>query len=353
VKSYIKKNDILNYILEQFNDDNATQDVRFVIGSEGMPLYKPISFEGVNGTPDEFEFFDENTYLISKENAIPISIPIIQADYANLKTINEDKNLNSATWSVAVSFLVFANSYIHNKLVFAIEEFRDKMLGKADILNVKQWDYANVETAAAHSHYTIVSATGDLAPGDLLTINGDIFLEYTLQIDLDISEGIDYGNQYEFYLSNETHTTPERLLPIQVSWGVNNSVKANQLLRNQSVLGDQSVSTHVKNRYKAIHNLIDTKGFSINMTLIKTQNSSSIVEDLFEETYSLYDVMNRPYKLTMKYRPIIGDAGQKSFGTAIDKFSYDVIIMEATTEAVHGDDLTFNISMVSSWNEVA
>jgi hypothetical protein len=89
------------------------------------------------------------------------------------------------------------------------------------------------------------------------------------------------------------------------------------------------------------------------MTLIKTQDSSSIIEDLFEETYALYDVMNKPYKLTMKYKPIVGNAGNKTFGTAVEKFSYNMIVMEATTEVVHGDDITFNIVMVSSWNEVS
>ena len=52
MKSHIKKNDILEYILNQFNDDNATQDITFVMGSEGMPLYKPISFEGAGGVPE-------------------------------------------------------------------------------------------------------------------------------------------------------------------------------------------------------------------------------------------------------------------------------------------------------------
>jgi hypothetical protein len=353
MKSYIKKNDILDYILSKFNDSNATQDVNFIMGSEGMPLYKPISVEGANGNPDEFEFFDNSTYELTKSQAIALSIPIIDADYANLKTIDGTKKLNSATWSVGISFLVYANSYVHNKLVFAIEEFRDKILGQTDILNIKQWDYSSVSTVPAWTHYTVVAASGDLNPGGLMTINGDIFMEYTLTIDLDISEGVDYGNQYEFYLSNDSHTTPERLLPIQVSWAVSNSLKANQLLRNASVLADTSVSIHTKNKYKAIHNLIETKGFSINMTLIKTQDSSSIIEDLFEETYALYDVMNKPYKLTMKYKPIVGNAGNKTFGTAVEKFSYNMIVMEATTEVVHGDDITFNIVMVSSWNEVS
>lgn len=350
MKSYIKKNDILNYILSKFNDDNATQDVTFVMGAEGMPLYKPISYEGANGTPDEFEFFDNATYEITKSQAIPISIPAIEANYANLKSIAEDRRLNSATFSVVVSFLVYANSYVHNKLVFAIEEFRDKILGNIDILNVKQWDYANVDTAAAFTNYTVVVASGDLSPGELLTINGDIFLEYTLTIDLDVSEGVDYGNQYEFFISSATHTTPTRVLPLQASWGISNSMKANQLLRNEQVLNEETTTNHEKNRFKALHNLIDVKGFTVNMTLVKNNDASDILNELFEETYSLYSVMNKPYRITMKYRPITGSAGSKTFGTAVDKFTYDMLVMEGAVEMVHGDDITFNLTFVPSWN---
>lgn len=355
MKSHIKKNDILEYILNQFNDDNATQDITFVMGSEGMPLYKPISFEGAGGVPDEYEFFDEQTYQISKTQAIPISIPIITSEYSNLRTLEADKRINSASWSVTVSFLVFANSYVHNKLVFAIEEFRDKMLGKTDILNIKQWDYADTETSASYTNYTITTSTGDLQPGGLLTINGDIFLDYTLTIDLDVGEGIDYGNQYEFYVAKtktEGNFDYQRILPLQTSFGVTNSMKANQLLRNENVLNNQQVSNHTKNRYKALHNLVDTKGFSLNMSLMKTNESNSIIESLFDETYKVTDVLNVPYQIQMKYRPIEGSDGQKTFGTAVEKFSYSMVVLEATTEVIYGDDIMFNITFVPSWKEV-
>ena len=347
MKSYIKKNDILDYILSKFNDSNATQDVNFIMGSEGMPLYKPISVEGANGNPDEFEFFDNSTYELTKSQAIALSIPVIESDYANLKTIDGTKKLNSATWSVGISFLVYANSYVHNKLVFAIEEFRDKILGQTDILNVKQWDYSNVSTAPAWTNYTVVAASGDLNPGGLITINGDIFLEYTLTIDLDISEGIDYGNQYEFFVNNT------RVLPIQVGWGMSNSPKGNQLLRNTEVLNNNAVSNDVKNRYKALHNIIDTKGFVLNMTLIKTQ-ANDIIDTLFDETYKFSSPMSVPYKVEMKYRPVVvspidGNANNKIFGTAVSKFIYSMVVIEAETSMVHGDDITFSITMVPSW----
>lgn len=357
MKSYIKKNDILEYILSKFNSDNATQDITFVMGSEGMPLYKPISFEGTNGTPDEYEFFDNSTYELTKTQAIPLSIPIIESEYANLKTIDETKRLNSATWSVAVSFLVFANSYVHNKLVFGIEEFRDKILGQTDILNVKQWDYDNPSTVPAWSNYTVVVATNDLVPGELLTINGDIYLEYSMVIDLDVTEGIDYGNQYEFYAAlltdGEGGYNYERLLPIQVSWGTSNVMKANQLLRNETAIA--SASEHEANRYKSLHNLVDNKGFTLSMTLIKTNETlgtPSIVDNLFEQTYNFFTPMNKPYQIQMKYRPVTGSAGDKTFGTAVEKFSYAMVVMEAETSMVHGDDITFNITLVPSWNQV-
>lgn len=353
MNSYVKKNDILNYILEKFNDDNATQDITFVMGSEGMPLYKPISFEGANGTPDEFEFFDEQTYQISKEQAIPISIPVISAEYINLRNIEGTKRINSSEWSVVISFLVHANSYVHNKLVFGIEEFRDKVLGNIDILNAKQWDYSNEESSASFTYYTVTTTSGDLIPGELLTINGDIFLEYTLALNLDVSEGIDYGNQYEIYIAKDKtagNFNFERVIPIDFSWGVSNSMKANQLLKNEAEL--QTASAHASNRYKALHNLIDTKGFSINMVLFKTQEANSIVNDLFEETYNFYFPLNKPYQIQLKYRPIIGANGQKTFGEAVEKFNYSMVIMESSVEMSNGEDVSFSVTLVPSWNEV-
>jgi hypothetical protein len=353
MKSYIKKNDILNYILNKFNDDNATQDINFIMGSEGLPLYKPISFEGANGVPDEYEFFDEQTYQISKEQSIPLSIPVINAEYMNLRTIEGNRRINSSEWSVVISFLVYANSYVHNKLVFGIEEFRDKSLGSIDIINVKQWDYADEESSAIHTYYTVVSTSSDLIPGELLTINGDIFLEYTLQINLDVSEGIDYGNQYELYIAKgktEGNFNFERVIPIDFSWGVNNSMKPNQLLKNEVEL--QTASNHTSNKYKAIHNLIDTKTFSLNMVLLKEQNQDSIVDDLFEETYKFYFPLNKPYQVQLKYRPIIGSEGQKTFGEAIEKFNYSMVVMESSVEMSNGEDISFSVTLVPSWNEV-
>jgi len=353
MKSYIKKNDILNYILNKFNDDNATQDINFIMGSEGLPLYKPISFEGANGTPDEFEFFDEQTYQVSKEQAIPLSIPVINAEYMNLRNIEGTRRINSSEWSVVISFLVHANSYVHNKLVFGIEEFRDKSLGSIDILNVKQWDYSDEESSAFYTYYTVVSTSSDLIPGELLTINGDIFLEYTLQLNLDVSEGIDYGNQYELYIAKDKTNDVfnfERVIPIEFSWGTSNAMKPNQLLKNDTEL--QSASPHDSNRYKAIHNLIDTKTFSLNMLLLKEQNTNSIVNNLFDETYKFYFPLNKPYQVQLKYRPIIGNEGQKTFGQAIEKFNYSMLVMESNVQMSNGEDISFSVSLVPSWNEV-
>jgi hypothetical protein len=354
VKSYIKKNDVLDYIIEQFNDENATQDINFIMGSEGLPLYKPISFEGTNGTPDEFEFFDEQTYQISKEQAIPLSVPVIQANYINLKNIESTKKINSASWTAVISFLVHANSYVHNKLVFGIEEFRDKMLGKIDILNVKQWDYANVENAAAYTYYTIVTSTGDLVPGELLTINGDIFLEYSLQLEFDVSEGIDYGNQYEIYIAKDKTNNVfnyERILPVEFSFGMSNITKSNQLLRNDSV--SENASYHIANRYKVQQNIVDSKSFSLSMTIMKDQTVGNAVEELFKETYNLYLPLNKPFQVQLKYRPIVGNVGQKTFGNAVEQFSHSMIVVEATVQMSNGDDVVFNVTMVPSWNEVA
>ena len=79
------------YILLQSKFDDNTQEFGFVMGIDGSPLYQPITKEGTKGDPNEFTFVDEDTYEVSKISHIPVSFPVIEADYASLATITQDQ----------------------------------------------------------------------------------------------------------------------------------------------------------------------------------------------------------------------------------------------------------------------
>jgi hypothetical protein len=61
------------------------------MGSEGMPLYiSQLVLKVLVAFQMNMNSLNEQTYEISKTQAIPISIPAIDADYANLTTIDEN-----------------------------------------------------------------------------------------------------------------------------------------------------------------------------------------------------------------------------------------------------------------------
>jgi len=342
MKSNIKKDDILKYLLGKFN--TTSQDVGFVMGSEGMPLYRPITKESSEGSGEETYEFDDDTYQIDKEQYIPVAIPVITADYSNLATIEQDQRVTSSTWSAVVSFLVFENSYVNKKLVFAMEEFRDKMLGKLDILEGREYNYSSTSTKPIAKYYNVVTTAGDLIPSGIITINGDIFIEYTLQIDLDVSDNIAYGNQFEFYVKTSTGEY-SRVLPIQASWGASNSLEGKQLLNNSNL------SVANADKAKMIHSIVSARGWAINFTFI-FDPTRDILIDLFKETYQLKDTMNVPFyvKMIFKHKVYDGVTGIPTWETDTRiGFEYKVVTGTGGTEVVYGDNVMFTIGFAPSW----
>ncbi|NCC41782.1 MAG: hypothetical protein EOM21_20690, partial [Gammaproteobacteria bacterium] len=258
MKSNIKRDYVLKYILDKFNVN--TQDVDFLMGRDGMPLYQPISQEASQGDPNQFEFINEETYQYTKKQYVPVSVLVATSDFSNLTTIEQDKRVTSSSWSAVVEFLVFAGSFVHNKIVFAMEEFRDKFFGKIDFMEGREWDYDTPSVKASKKYYNVVTHCSDLNPGGIVTINGDIYMSYTFDIDLDISDELAYGNQFEFYVKELVGDTYERVLPIVGSWGSSNSLKGVQLLKNTALSGDDL------SKAKQIHNLVTSRGFNLNFT---------------------------------------------------------------------------------------
>ena len=325
MKSNIKKNYILKYLQTKFND--TSQELGFMFGVEGMPLYQPITKESSTGDANETFEFDEETYQLSTTSYIPVSFPVITSDYANLATIEQDKRITSSSWSAVVSFLVFTNSYFHNNAIFAMEEFRDKFLGKLDFMEGREYDYSEegLDVTPTTKWYTVATHAQDIEPGGLITINGSKYIEYTLQIDLDVADELAYGNQFEFYIKSAEEDSYSRVLPIQASWGASNSLEGKQLLNNSNL------SVADADKAKMIHSLVSSRGFAINYTFIFNP-SDDILIDLFKETYIKKDTMNTPFWTQMKFKnkEMVDSVPTWAYDTRLG-FEYKVIISEGAT----------------------
>ena len=346
MKSNIKKKHIIKYVLDKFNDQS--QDVTFVMGMEGMPLYRPSTLDNAEGQIEQYEFVDEDTYVKSKEQYVPVALIVNEADFSQIQDIARTTRIGAVNWTVVVEFLVFANSYVFNKLEFAMEEFRDKFFSHVDFISTKEYDYSSTSTKPTTEYYTVVTHAGDIQPNSMVTINGNDYISFTLNIDLELSKDLTYGNQFEFYISGvddvENEPVYERVLPLQASWGIGNTLDGDQLLNSSDLTGEDI------RRAQLIHNIVVSRGFGITFTFM-FDPSRTVIKQLFKETYNLKSDMNNPrYKIRMRFKEKDFSGATPTFKESTDiLFDYDCLIGDNATEVIYGDNVIFTVGFSPSW----
>ena len=153
--------------------------------------------------------------------------------------------------------------------------------------------------------------------GGILTINGDRYMEYTLQIDLTVSDNLTFGNQFEFYIKKTTDEEYSRVLPIQASWGASNSLEGYQLLNN-STLNQDSLS-----KAKMIHNIIssvDWANYTVSnwTSLFLTAIGQMKMNLRFNRDYFPDTVLLPPEVWSLMQQPaVVGAIGAVTTGTGI------------------------------------
>lgn len=408
MKSKVKKEYVLQYLLNKLN--NTTQEVPFIMGLNGMLLYRPIMNE--NGDfSGEFEMTDPSTYTFERIDRVPVGILVSNGDYSVIKSQDGLNTIDSSAFNATLSFLVYAEVLeVYQKLMFSMEEFRDKLLGNIDFMRGAEYDYT--EDTVFSKYWTVATHCDDFVPGSELIVNGNRYIEFTLSIDLDVSEDLPYGNQFEWSVASSVKTwiltdeatfnasqkekidvnqtgyiTPrpdlfpsalekelgtvlrasyrpmpeevyyayyivkydykeyERIVPLITSWGSSQSLNGFQLLRNKLLSED-----YLK-KAQSIHNVASSRGWAITFTML-FKDTSDIVIDLFKETYPIKEYMNRPYKVKLVYK-------KKTFVDNVPQFveyaplgfETEVIPQDNGTSSVHGDNLSFSLSMSLYWSE--
>lgn len=408
MKSKVKKEYVLQYLLNKLN--NTTQEVPFIMGLNGMLLYRPIMNE--NGDfSGEFEMTDPSTYTFERIDRVPVGILVSNGDYSVIKSQDGLNTIDSSAFNATLSFLVYAEVLeVYQKLMFSMEEFRDKLLGNIDFMRGAEYDYT--EDTVFSKYWTVATHCDDFVPGSELIVNGNRYIEFTLSIDLDVSEDLPYGNQFEWSVASSVKTwiltdeatfnasqkekinvnqtgyiTPrpdlfpsalekelgtvlrasyrpmpeevyyayyivkydykeyERIVPLITSWGSSQSLNGFQLLRN-SLLSEDYLK-----KAQSIHNVASSRGWAITFTML-FKDTSNIVIDLFKETYPIKEYMNRPYKVKLVYK-------KKTFVDNVPQFveyaplgfETEVIPQDNGTSSVHGDNLSFSLSMSLYWSE--
>ena len=238
----------------------------------------------------------------------------------------------------------------------------------------------------------MASHSDDLQIGSEIIINGKRYIEYMLNVDLDVSDNISYGNQYEFYIKTYSkqwvETTPEvyqntkrtkievnqniydevqiDLLPnaeetealtcIKVTIQVNQETTykyykleympdieervlplvtswgSSQGLSGFQMLRNNLLSPEQLEKSQLVHNVATTRGWAITFTFQLNDNKNAIVE-MFSETLPRKDYLQRPYKLKALYKKKATNGEEVTFET-LNKLSFETLLIpqEVATE---------------------
>ena len=413
-KSNIKKEEVLRYLMAKIND--STQNVKFVMGLDGQPLYRPTIDD--NGQfSGEIEEVDPETYQFGQRGVVPVSVEVSTGDFMNVKPIDNDENvkIESSTFSAVLGFLVYAeNMGVLRQQIFALEEFRDTLLGALDILKTRQVDYTN--DSNEEKEYTVATHCEDLDPESEFIINGVRYIQYQLQIDIDVSDGLIYGNQFQFSIaysdlawisSNQTIFNSRRedlkleidqtslgqqeepdtslisieniaigtALKVTFIDGNNNtslryyifdyqysdyerliplqaSLGGSQTLNGYQLIKNKGLTDEDIKRSMLVHSIVASRGWAITFTFLFDDSKNALVE-MFKETYPFKKHMNKPYKVKLDYMKKTNNLGVTVFERYEPlSFEIEVISGETGTGLVHGDTTVFSIGFVPFWGKV-
>jgi hypothetical protein len=351
MKSNIKREDVLRYVNAKFN--TTTQGVPFVIGSQTNQLFKDISYENDENIGDRELEFNEETYQLVKKNHIPVSIIVSEGDYASLATLDQTKRITSSNWSIAVSMLLFMDGQVHDKLLFAVEEVRDKFLSKLDFMRGVELSYSNTSQKPSKKYYKVVTTAGDITPASILTVSGKRYMEYTFAVDLLVVDDLHLANQFEYYIGYTTNQNNEpiyqRVLPITASLGSSNTLVGHQVLRNKALTEAQQKLSQM------IHNLVITRGFGLGFVFLL--DNSDIIMELFKETLPkrTFTELNRKFYIKVRFLNMFFNIQGEPYWDYDSRLYVEetfVIGEISTSDLSYGDDVIFTVGFAPSWTGV-
>lgn len=408
MKSKIKKEQVLQYLMDKLN--NNYYGVPFYMGTNATPIYRPSL--DTNGNIIGYEFVDEETYQVNTEEKIPVGIIVSNGDYAVIKSLDSSDEINSASFSATLLFLVpYWNMKNAKVYLQALEQVRDKMLGNFETFRASQFNETTNKTTKAN--FMVATHCDDLDIGGQLTLNGKDYIEYMLTINLDISDDISYGNQYTFYMANykkewvisdenyfnttnkekiildqSSYTSPQpNLFPNVDTKEFNSAIRvkttisgggtlytyyrlkyiqqpyerilplvsqwgSGQALSGFQMLRKNLTSSEDIKKAQMIHSIASTRGWAITLTM-QLQETKEVVTSLFAETLPRKENLQLSYKLKAIYLKKDLVNGEIQF-TPFEKlgFELNLIPQDSGTDIVYGDNINFTISLSPYWGDI-
>lgn len=206
----IKQTALLRYLVDKFNANSFS--IPFRMGTyglsedgEGLVIYAPTRDN--NGDFDRIDTFDELTYQTGKKAFVVMSGQMGSGEYVALP------NIKMATYDVNLEFLVYVDNPISEIIRLAIEEVRDGLIGNIDTLAVKEIDFETESNDPSDVYLKLATTADGLDFGQVSTIKGRKYVNYSFTVSITVSKNVDFGNQVKWCLyrvvTEETAVEPE------------------------------------------------------------------------------------------------------------------------------------------------
>ena len=273
----IKETDILQLLIEEFNDNAYSSKITFSLGdwilgqdSDGKAKGLLINRYSLNkqGRFDIKDSFDENTYAKESQSFVAMNVGALNGEFIALETIKD------VVYDTTIEFLVAVdNIYVQQAITRAIEEVRKRFIQYERTLDVS---YPNIEDmdskVRTEETLKVIMMSGTIDYGSLTQISGKQYLMYSLPVTINATNFGEFANQQRVWLGvdsilDEGSIKMFLLEPNEWHYGTNLGVESAQLLPIKSE------TTH-KNS-KEIKSVPKSKGFSFNIELQMDLKDSS------------------------------------------------------------------------------
>ncbi len=333
----IRQTDLLEYITKKFNTNSF--GIKFRMGTygldedEGLVIYAPQRDN--DGKFDVIESYDNETYQTSENAFVVMSGAMGGGEYTALP------NVQLVTYDVAVEFLVYIDNPISEIIRMAIEEVRDSFIGQFEVMEINEVDLTDddIEAPLLTSHVKLATTADSINFGDVITLKGRRYLNYSLSVTMTVSKNVEMGNQFEWYVGKYVNgsVTRTRMIPLIANFATSQDHESFQNLRSLNPL--------IAERAREVHNYVKSRGFAMTLTfLLDVEDAMNL--DLFAECFEELETPNQ-YSIEMKFKKI-NSIGALEYLSRI-AFTRKMIIGDAVPgDIVLGDPVVFSVGFVKS-----
>lgn len=259
----IKETDVLKFIVDEMNDNSF--GINFGLAEYGFQndengqatdlLIYRLAFN--DGDFNTEVVFDEETYQRNLESFVAMNVSALSGEFTALK------NIQQATYSPLLSFLVPIDNPISEPIRLAIEEVRSRLKAEYKTIKVRYHDLENVDNASGvEEHLRIATNIDSIDFGEPFTLNGRRYIQFSYSLFMLVQNKGEFGNQIEFKMGkvqeNGTYVMQD-FEPLTWDWGLAIDNESIQVLREFGALSGNS---------KEVKVVPKSKGFALEMDFI-------------------------------------------------------------------------------------